>query len=98
MDIFQIERACVHRRIDEVIPQLEDIGVRGSIINEKLHTLRNALQSPEFSGLKIFGSGMDTEDVSDKFGTIKNELDAYAENSSIMIQELTKMLTEIRYT
>ena len=97
MDIFQSEQARVEDRIDDVIPLLEDVAARGRIIAEDLHIIKNAIKYPDSLGHKFIGSGLHTDDMSDKLGTVRNELDVYAEKSSVVIKELTKMLTEIRY-
>ena len=72
-------------------------AARGRIIAEDLHIIKNAIKYPDSLGHKLIGSGLHPDDVSDKFGKVRNELDVYAEKSSIVIKELTKILTEIRY-
>jgi hypothetical protein len=98
MDIFQNEQTRVEKRIPEVVPQLEDIGARGKIIAEKLHNLKNALKYPASAGHNLSGSGLGAEDVSANFEKVKHELGAYSENSAILINDLTKILTEVRYS
>ena len=97
MYIFQTEQARVDDRIDEVIPLLEDVATLGRIIAGDLHIIKNAIKYPDSLGNKLIGSGLHPDDVSDKFGKVRNELDVYAEKSSIVITELKKILTEIRY-
>ena len=97
MDIFQSEQARVEDRIDEVIPLLEDVATRGRMIAGDLHIIKNAIKYPNSLDHKVIGSGLHPDDVSHKFGKVKNELDVYAEKSSIVIKELTKIITEIRY-
>jgi hypothetical protein len=96
MDIFQNEQVRIEKRIPEVVQQLEDIGIRGKIIGQQLHELRNALKYTESSERKLFGSEIKTEEVKLKFDVIKSELDAYSENSAILFKDLTKILTEVR--
>jgi hypothetical protein len=98
MDIFQSEQARVEKRIDEVVSQLQDIGLRGQFINKKLYTLRNALKYPDHARRSVLELGESEKESNDSFAEIKAELLAYAEKSSILIQDLTKILTEIRYT
>jgi hypothetical protein len=97
MDIFKSEQARVEKRIDEVVPQLEDVGARGRMIAAELHKIRNALKHPASSGGNVFGSDLSTEQVQKKFGDIKLELDVYSEKSGTLIADLTKIITEIRY-
>jgi hypothetical protein len=98
MDIFQNEQTRVEKRIPEVVPQFEDIGTRGKIIGGKLHELKNALKYPASAGHNLSGSGLGAEDVSANFEKVKHELGAYSENSAILIKDLTKILTEVRYS
>jgi hypothetical protein len=97
MNIFQSEQARVEDRIDEVVALLEDVGARGRIVAEDCHIIKNAITYPDSLGHKLIGSELHPDNVSDKFGKVGNELDVYAEKSSIVIKELTKILIEIRY-
>jgi hypothetical protein len=96
MDIFQNEQTRVEKRIHEVVPQLEGVALRGRIIMEELHKIKNALKHPSSAGNDLFGSDKESEGSS-KFEVIKNELEVYAEKSSALITDLTKILTDIRF-
>jgi hypothetical protein len=98
MDIFQNEQTRVEKRIPEVVPQLEDVATRGGIIGRRLHELKNGLKYPESSGHNFLGSEINVKDVTSKFDEIKNELGHYSENSAILIKDLTRILTEVRYS
>jgi hypothetical protein len=96
MDIFLSEQTRVDKRIDEVGPQLVDIALQGRLVSIELHKVKNALKLPRSMEHNFLGSEI-SEDVSGKFVEIKNEFDVYAEKSSIVIKDLTKILTEIRH-
>jgi hypothetical protein len=97
MDIFQNEQTRVEKRINEVLPQLEDIGARGLLISKHLYETKNAVKYPKSRGHGLLGSDIHKEDIDDKFGQIKAELSLYSENSGSLIRDLSKILTEIRY-
>ena|SRR2546423_7587454 len=97
MDIFRNEESRVAEKIEAVVPQLEDIGQRGFQIGKVLHESKNALKYPKASGYNFFGSEATSKDVALKLQEIRNELDDYAEKSRDLIQDITKVLTEIRY-
>jgi hypothetical protein len=97
MDIFRNEESRVVEKIETVVPQLEDIGQRGAIIAAELHESKNALKYPKASRHNLFGSETTSKDVTLKLQEIRNELDDYGEKSRDLIQDITKILTEIRY-
>ena len=98
MDIFQSEQARINDKIDEVVPLLEDVGSSREDHRGRSATLSRMQSSiPDSLGHKLIGSELHTDDVSGKFEKVRNELDVYAEKSRIVIKELTKMLTDIRY-
>jgi hypothetical protein len=98
MDIFKNEETRVAEKIDAVIPQFEEIAQRGRIIAKELHEVKNALKYPKALGHNLFGSELCAKDVSQKLEEVKNELDGYAEKSKAVIDDVTKILTEIRYS
>jgi len=97
MDIFRNEETRVAARIDAVVPQFEEIGQCGRIISGKLHEIKNALKYPKSSGHSFLGSQLPRAEAEAKLEKVKNELDVYAEKSKAAINDVTRILTEIRY-
>src|ERR1700738_3711646 len=97
MDIFRNEQTRVDKRIEEVVPQLEEVGLRGQLVGDQLYKIKNALKHPASSGNNLIGSDLNTGNVNTKLEEIKNELDVYAEKSRTLIADLTKILTDIRF-
>lgn len=97
MDTFQSEQTRLDKRIDEVLSQLEDIGFRGYIIGKNLHLLRTTLKCPELAPGSLLESEESKKGNNDCFAEIKKELLTYSEKSAILLEHVTKVLTEIRY-
>jgi len=97
MDMFRNEKTQIEKKIYQVVPQLEDLGCRGNIINKNLHKVKNAVKSPKSLGGGLFGSGMSKDEVEYDLKAIKGELDVYGEKASILIGDLTAILTQIGY-
>jgi len=97
MDIFKNEETRVAEKTDAVIPQFEEIGQVGFHIGSKLHEIKNALKYPKDLGHGLFGSALCSKDVTVKLERVKNELNGYAEKSRAVIDDVTKILTKIRY-
>jgi hypothetical protein len=97
MDMFRSEKTQIDDRIHEVVPQLEDLGCRGNIINKNLHKVKNAVKSPKSLGGGLFGSEKSKDEIEYDLKAIKGELDVYGEKASILIGDLTVILTQIGY-
>ena len=97
MDCFKSEKSQIDKRIHEVHSQLEELGVRGKIMNDKLHKVKNGLKSPRVDSRLLLGTPKTREDIEEDVKSIKDELDAYYEKASILIGDLTLILTQIGY-
>lgn len=96
MQFLESEESQVERKIVGLLPQLEDLGSRGKVIAEELHVLTNALKYPKSGGYDLLGSEKDHSVIESRIEEIRNELHSYADKSSLLIEELSKMLTDIR--
>ena len=97
MDIFRSEQSLIKKRIDELLPELDDIGVSGAFIGKKLHEVKNALKHRKSEGYQFYGSQKSFEETILTLEEIKMELTGYAEDCSNVIENLTRILNEIRY-
>ena len=95
--MFRSEKSQIQKRIPEVQPKLEDLGQRGQQVALKLHDLVNALKDHKSQGTSQFGSSKSEEDVKYDLNAVKGELDVYGEKASILIGDLTVILTQIGY-
>ena len=98
MDMFRSEKTQIDKRIPEVLPQLDDLGQRGKIISERLHKVKNAVKYPKAKGGSLFGSEKSRDEVEYDLKAIKGELDVYGEKASILVGDLTVILTQIGYS
>jgi len=97
MDMFRSQKSQIDSRIDEVLPKLEDLGQRGHGVAVKLHEVLNALKQSKSQSGELFGSGKGKEEVKYGLEGVKGELDVYGEKASILIGDLTVILTQIGY-
>jgi len=97
MDMFRSEKTQIDKRLPEVHPKLEDLGQRGKIIAEKLHEIKNAVKYPRVKGHVFFGSEKSKDEVEVEAKNTKCELDVYGEKASILVGDLTVILTQIRH-
>ena len=97
MDMFRSEKSQIDKRIPEVLPQLQDLASRGQIIAGSLHKVKNAVKSPRVEGRFLFGLDKSKEGVEEDLKSIKSELDVYGEKASILVGDLTVILTQIGY-
>jgi hypothetical protein len=97
MDMFRSEKSQLDTRIPEVLPKLEDLGQRGHSVALKLHEIVNALKHPKSQGGQLFKSDKSNEEIKYDLEAVKGILDVYGEKASILIGDLTVILTQIGY-
>jgi len=90
MQFSESEASQIERRIVGLLPQLEDFSSHGRMIAGELHVLTNALKYPKS------GSEKDHTVIESRIEEIRDELHCYADKSSILIEELSKRLTDVR--
>lgn len=97
MDMFRSEKSQLDKRIPEVLPKLEGLGQHGHLVAVKLFEVVDALKHPKSQDAGFLGSGKNKEEVKCDLQAVKGELDVYGEKASILIGDLTVILTQIGY-
>jgi uncharacterized membrane-anchored protein YhcB (DUF1043 family) len=93
---FQDEEKIVQGSLQRKLPQLEDIATRGRIVAKDIYVLTNRVKAtPAHANQEDC-----TEDNLHKWlstlSKITEELTIYFEKSAVIIDDLTKTLTEVR--
>ena len=96
MDIFQSENIRVDKAVDELIPQLEELGARGNIIGESLQEISRTLKQE--TSTDIHTSPADEFlNIEKRIQNVADDFHIYIERYDNLVEVVTYKIVQIRY-